>query len=60
MIKERKEERKLMLYVSGTDLKDNTMLLEVLINNKQVSNLTVIGSLVYLMLGTCIISTKSH
>ena len=39
--------------LSGTDLEDNTMLLEILINNKQVSYLTVIGSLMYLMLRTC-------
>ena len=35
-----------------TNLEDNTMLLEILINNKWVSYLTVIGSLMYLMLGT--------
>ena len=45
--------------LSGTDLEDNTMLLEVLINNKQVSNLTVIGSLMYFMLGTCLDLTFS-
>ena len=38
--------------LSGTDLEDNTILLEILINTNQVSYLTVIGSLMYLMLGT--------
>ena len=38
--------------LSGTDPEDNTVLLEILINNKRVSYLTVIGSLMYLMLGT--------
>ena len=38
--------------LSWTNLKDNTVLPEILINNKWVSYLTVIGSLMYLMLGT--------
>ena len=39
--------------LSETDPEDSTMLPEIVINNKQVSYLTVIGSLMYLMLGTC-------
>ena len=41
------------LQLSASDLEDNWIIPEMVIDGKQVSYLTVIGSLMYLMLGTC-------
>ena len=40
------------LQLSASDPEDNQIILEMVIDGKQVSYLTVIGSLMYLMLGT--------
>jgi len=39
------------LHLSATDLEDNRIIPEMIIEGKQVSYLSVIGSLMYLMLG---------
>ena len=41
------------LHLSATDPEDDRTILEMIIEGKQVSYLSMIGSLMYLMLGTC-------
>jgi len=41
------------LHLSATDPEDDQTIPEMIIEGKQVAYLSVIGSLIYLMLGTC-------
>jgi len=41
------------LHLSATDLEDDQTIPEMIIEGKQVSYLSMIGSLMYLMLGMC-------